>query len=452
MMRFSSKVTRLLASLALAAGVLFSAASAWAIDRVTLKDGRVFEGTIVEVVDGSVWIKVKGDGREREEYFAAAQVEKVERDLPDAAPGEADNPTPAAPGKVDPTAKPTTPTTPTAASGEAGKEAKKDPAIKPGVPRIAVITLGEGGDKDMVGIYMVSSVLKEAIPMLEAEKVTDVVFRINSGGGMLLEIQKLSDVIHNEFKPRFRTVAWIESAISAAAMTGHCIEEIYFMTKGNYGACTGWFGALQAVEGRDLEDVLYMMEKISARGKYDPKIMRAMQIEEPLSASFTDNGDVVWEQTENGQYLLNAKGKILTFTAEQALQFKFSKGTADTIDELARLMGYKEFDVVGVTRPGVAYSISKAEDRQRRFRDQVAEDQKRTNEYFLTYQESIARARALPKEERGKFVGKARGALEQIKRMVRNNPNFALLILNTFPEKFPEWVAQREQELRDLLR
>jgi hypothetical protein len=441
----TSTVGRWIASVLLAAGILFSAASAWAIDRVTLKDGRVVEGAIVEVVDGSVWIKVKSGSGEREEYFVAAQVETIERNVQSATPAEASKPE-----AGEPSAPAVAMASDPSSAGNTPKE--QEPAIKPGVPRIAVITLGEGGDKDMVGVYMAASVLKEAIPLLEAEKVTDVVFRVNSGGGLLLEIQKLSDTIHNDYKPRFRTVAWIESAISAAAMTAHCVEEIYFMTKGNYGACTGWSGALQAMEGRDLEDALYMMERISARGKYHPLIMRAMQIEVPLSASFTEAGDVIWEETENGQHILNPKGRIFTFTADQALQFKFSKGTADTIDDLAKLMGYKEYEIVGVKKPGVSYPISKAEDRQRRFRDQVADDQKRTTEYFLTYQQSVARAQALPKEERGKFVGKARGALDQIKRMVKNNPNFALLILNTLPERFPEWVAAREKELRDLLR
>ncbi|MEO0631245.1 MAG: hypothetical protein AAFY46_11050, partial [Planctomycetota bacterium] len=46
-----------------------------------------------------------------------------------------------------------------------------------------------------------------------------VVIKIKSGGGFGLEVQKISDVIHEEFKPKFQTVAWIESAISAAAMS-----------------------------------------------------------------------------------------------------------------------------------------------------------------------------------------------------------------------------------------
>ncbi len=424
--------------------VLVAAATIFAGDRVTLKDGTVVDGTIVQEIDGSVWINVKDGSREREQFYTSVQVEKIERNVeaegagtpkPETKPGE--KPSASAP----------------AASKGADEGKPADPAVPASnVRRIAVITLGEGGDKDMVGVYMVADVLKRAIPELEKERVTDVVFRVNSGGGMLLEIQKLSDVIHEEYKPRFRVVGWIESAISAAAMTAHCMPEIFFMSKGNYGACTGWFGALQAVEGRDLEEVLYMMERISARGGYDPKIMRAMQIEEPLSATISATGDVTWYQNEEGEIIVNRKGKILTFTADQAKQLGFSKGTADSIDELAKLMGYTEYEVVGAKKPNVAYPVSRAEEMQRRFRSQVAEDQKRTNEYFLTYQESVSRARALPREERPKFVGKARQALEQIKRMVKNNPNFALLMFNLLPEQFPEWVAEREKELRDLLR
>jgi hypothetical protein len=440
---------RIVASVAM---LLAITAAIFAGDRVTLTDGRVVEGTIVQEVDGSVWIKVKEGSREREEFFPAAQVEKIERD---AAGGAADDPNeaPKAPGKPSVGDKPKA-SVPAGTPDEAGGAMTPTDPAEPAsnVRRIAVITLGEGGGKDMVGVYMVAEVLKRAIPELEKERVTDVVFRVNSGGGMLLEIQKLSDVIHEEYRPRFRVVGWIESAISAAAMTAHCIPELFFMSSGNYGACTGWFGALQAVEGRDLEEVLFMMERISARGGYDTKIMRAMQIEVPLSATISPTGDVTWYENEEGEIIVNRTGKILTFTADQALQLGFSKGTADTLDELVKMMGYTEYEIVGAKRPNVAYPVSRAEEMQRRFRSQVAEDQKRTNEYFLTYQESVSRAQGLPREDRPKFVGKARQALDQIKRMVKNNENFALLIFNMLPEQFPQWVAEREKELRDLLR
>ena len=250
MQRTWKALRALVVALTLAAGVMMTPARAMA-DKLHLKDGRTLEGTVSREVEGYVWFKFKVGGLESEQMFKPDEIKSVDRDT-----------------------KPSEP----AAATPAPEEKPAAEASKFGVPRAAIITLGGGGDKDMVGIYMTSEQLKRMIPLLEAEKVDTVVFRINSGGGMLLEIQKLSDVIHNEYKPRFRVAAWIEYAISAAAMTSHAIEEIYFLPQGSYGACTGWFGALTAVKGRELEEVLYMMEKISARGNHDPKIMRSMQI------------------------------------------------------------------------------------------------------------------------------------------------------------------------------
>jgi hypothetical protein len=307
----------------------------------------------------------------------------------------------------------------------------------------------------MVGMYMTAKALHDVIPMLERDKIDIVVFRINSGGGLLLEIQRLSDVIQNEFKPKFTVVAWIESAISAAAMTAHTIEEIYMTPEGNYGACTGFSsggGHWTAVAGRELEEVLFMMENISARGNHDPKIMRAMQIMEPLSCDIDPDGSVRWYQNENGQYLVNPSGRVLTFTSDEAAKFKFSRGTADTLDELAAAMGYSEIQWVGTRKPGILWPVSKAEAYQMEYRNKVQRDERQLKEYWTSYQEGVSIAQGQPKEKRGPWVGKARTALERIKSMVKNNPNFALLTFGRLPSQWDEWVDEREQELKDLMR
>lgn len=414
----------LLLGLALLIGLVLAPARALAQDKLHLKDGRVLEGTVVKEVEGYVWFKIKVGSLESEQMFSPAQISKLERD--------ASKPAEAAPAAA------------------AAEEPATKSAPRPGVPRIAVISLGEGGDKDMVGLFMTAEALKRAIPLLEKDNVTDVVFRIQSGGGALLEIQKLSDVIHNEFKPRFRVVAWIKSAISAAAMTAHCIEDIYFTSDGNYGACTGWYGQLTAVKGRDLEEVLYMMEKISARGKHDPKIMRAMQIMEPLSCTIDENGEVHWYQNLDGEYIVNPKDRILTFNAHDAVKYKFAKGIADDIDTLAKLMGYTEYEIVGKRIPGVTYPVSAAEELQRQFRARTYDDQERTREYLLDYQGAIQLAQAAAPEDRGKFIGRARQALDKIRRMVKNNPNFTLFVFNMTEDQFKQWLEQQEELLREL--
>jgi hypothetical protein len=194
------------------------------------------------------------------------------------------------------------------------------------------------------------------------------------------------------------------------------------------------------------------MEKISARGKHDPQIMRSMQVMDPLSCTIDENGDVHWFQNLDGQYIVNEKERILTFNSQTAEKYKFSKGTAATIEELGKLMGYSEVNWVGKTIPGTPYPVCEAEELQRKFRDQTLEDEKRLREYWDTYQTSRSVAASVPYEDRGKFVARARGALEQIKRMVKNNPNFALFQFGIPPDKFKEWVDEREEELRKLLK
>jgi hypothetical protein len=422
------------AGVAHAGSALFELA---ATDRITLKNGKVVEGTILKELDGYIWIRTRSSGIEREEVLAPTDILRIERGTAPAAPA------------ADATAKPAAEPATTAAPGT---------RISGAAPRAVVLTLG-GPEGDMVGLYMTAKVLQEILPTLEqelgpkGERERIVVFRVTSGGGLGLEVQRISDVIHNEYKPRFRTVAWIQSAISAAAMSAHCMDEIYFTPQGNYGACTGWSGQLQAVKDRGLEEMLFQMEKISARGNHDPRIMRAMQIDDPLSADIDANGDVTWYQNEDGRYVLNRRGYILTFNAQQAREFKFSRGTALTLDELRQAMNLTEVEWIGKPTKGSIWPISRSEEANIRFRKQVKEDEERQNEYFTLYQVAMNLAEQLrgDKDRQSKVIKIARDNLDNIERMVRNNPNFALLI-GLLPDQFKEWMEEQRKRIRDLAR
>jgi hypothetical protein len=407
------------------------ASPALAVDKVTLKDGKVLEGTITREVEGYIWVKYSVAGIEREQMFAPSEVSKIERDAASA---------PA-------TAAPVTAKTDTPAPA----------AHRSGVPKAVVITLGDEVNGDMVGVYMTAHQLEEAIPELEKLLGTDgsgiVVLRIHSGGGLAIEVPKISDVIQNEYKKRWRTVAWIDTAISAAAMSAHCLEEIYFTSQGNYGACTMFSGRLVAAKGRQLEEALAMMEKISARGNHNPLIMRAMQIQQPLSASIDSNGEVHWYgDPTSGDILVNPPHEILTFNAKTAERLKFSRGTADNLEELGHAMGYQEVDWLGKPDPSTAWPVSKVEKEQMEFRKRVHNDEMRTNEYIRDYQMEVGAAQSAPREDRPKFVGRARATLEKIKAMVRNNPNFSFMAYNMTMDEFNDFIEQQEKMLRDLLR
>ncbi len=403
-------------------------------DKIHLKDGRVLEGEILREVEGWIWLKRTVNGVEVTDTIDPKTIASVERSAAAAKPAEEARPAP-----------------------REGDAAARAPGS---APRAAILTL-EG----TVGIQMCAKPLKDAIPLLEKDGVDIVVLKINSGGGLLLEIQRLSDVIQNEYKPRFQTVAWIESAISAAAMTAHTVEDIYFKPNGNYGACTGFRGMLDAMKGRSLEEALFMMEKISARGKHPKEIMRAMQISGEdsvlqelqisgpsgkLSADIDETtGEVRWYQDHTGKHILNPKTgefKILTFNAPEAVKFKFARGIAETPDELARQMGYNEIEWVGKPNNFYGYPVSEAEELQLKWRRMADDAEINFGVYYNDYVRNVQVAQGIgDKLERGPWINKARTALNRLRKLAGDQPN--LRILQGLSE---DWFERQDEFLRRL--
>ncbi len=388
-------------------------------DIVKLKDGRELKGTIVKEQNGYIWLDL-GVGPEM--FISPADIEEIVRD--------SDEPIP---------------------SGDEGfavkteDEKEKSWERVPGVTRAAIIT-AEG----MVGMQFAAKPLREAIPLLEEEGVDLVVFKVNSGGGLGLEIQRLSDLLQNEYKPKFQIVGWIESAISAAAMTAITIEELYFMPKGNFGACTGWSGQLVAVEGRGLEEYLYKMEQISARGNKDPQIMKSMQINIPLSYDLDEaTGEVKFYQDTTGEHILNKGDYILTLDAIQAEESKFSAGTASTVQELQALLEKSVGEIVWVGEEveGIPYPVSLAEKHQREYREEVDYQDTRLGEVITKYRMELGNAQSVGVNQRGGFLKRAESYLARIKRMVDINPNLGLMQNLT-----DDWFRQQEEIIRNLRR
>lgn len=399
--------------------------AASARDIVILKDGRQVEGDIVREIDGNLWMITYVGDIKKQEFFAATAVKEIQRD---------------------------------AAVDVSEQEEKKDTkaGMNSGVPKGMVITL-EG----MVGVEMAAHKLEELIPQIEEEIGENgiLVLKINSGGGFLAEIPLLSETIEYKLKPKFEVVGWIESAISAAAMTGITLERLYFMPEGNLGAATGWFGNLTAVRGRGLEEANYLMEQISARGKRDYKIMSAMQgspdEKRPLSCTVDPaTGNVTWYTSEDdGEILVNRGGEVLTFNSVVAEQVRFSEGIARDVNELTREMGYEEIDWVGEWEPGMVHPISKAERDNRRWRDFIDSNKGGLSIVARKYILYLGAAQGAQGEDRAILVGKARGFLRQIKGYADKSPKLVTVTpeLGIPWDFFDEWYEGQQRYLRDLI-
>lgn len=444
-MRVNRNFKNLLSAMAMGVALLGASVNALA-DKLYLKDGRVLDGTLVKQDAAFIVFNVNG----KEEIFDASEVKKVEK---------TDAAKPAAPATVAPTA--TTPATEPAKAAAPAAEPKKNAddakTVTGKATKVAIINFGPpqrwknennlGGVDSLVGGPISVKSWLDILPMLEKAKTDVVVVRVNSGGGMNTECKKFQDMYRDVYKKKFRCVAWIESAISAAAMSPWVFSEFYMLPEGNIGACTAFYGAsFKAMSGLQLEQLFEQMRQASAEGGHDPLIMRAMEIQMPLSANVDDNGKVTFfADATSGSILVNPPGRVLTLNSEMAVKIKFAQGIASTKEELVKVMGLKEVEFV-------------ADDASKYMDDYMLKAHRATKYFIEVAQQYISArdaARALAQSGRdprfGVELGKARQALAEMRRQVGINPNFPDMLGEAVGESLDSgWFAEQEALLKQL--
>lgn len=461
------------------------AAMAAPVDRVTRTDGTVVVGRIVSETRELIVVEVTVDGRTERRFIRVADVRSVERNVEDTRPSEPQRQPepekPADPGSPRPATPPTPPTPPSepapaqpatrlgAPGAQAGGAATAADDRRPfpermaslplsGRPaRVAILNFGmpsndrtfrrtgevQGEMQDTVGTYIAATYFNEAIPLLERANVDAVVIRINSGGGMLLEMTRLQEFFIEQLKPRFRTVGWVEWAGSAAAMAPWVLSEFYMMTNGAIGGNVGFSGGGVAMRGLSLEGVLHLMERASAEAGRSFRLMRSMQMQEPLTININPDGSVTFLNDMTGEVVLNRAAlregeanRVLTMTTDQAVITGFAQGVADTIPELMRAMGYQEYEIVAVDATELVNNRMRETQRL----------EERLNEMRIRYQLALQDATQQPdRSRRMADLGRAASLLNELERAVSINPNLGLMNGMT-----PEWFEQQREIIRRL--
>jgi membrane-bound ClpP family serine protease len=173
-----------------------------------------------------------------------------------------------------------------------------------------------------------------------------IVLEVDSPGGLVLEILEISKTLA-EVRKRHRVVAWVKKAISAAAVTSMHCDEIYFRTVGSLGAAMMIAGR-DSVYGEALDGFRDKIGPVVEEAGRPRAIFEAMVL---AKAVLTYTKDPVTGKVEFHDRITGLPGEVvlsddkdnLTFTASQALDCGFSGGTADSNEELAKLLDLPEW-------------------------------------------------------------------------------------------------------------
>jgi len=173
-----------------------------------------------------------------------------------------------------------------------------------------------------------------------------IVLDIDSPGGLVTEIFEISKSL-GEIRKRHRVVAWVREAISAAACTSMHCDEIYFRTVGTLGASTMIAGA-NTVYGPQLDAFKNEIGAVIEQNGRPRMVFEAMVLAKAVLTYTKDpvTGKVTWHDKitgEPGEVVLSDSKDNLVFKASNALDSGFSKGTADTEEELGKLLGLPEW-------------------------------------------------------------------------------------------------------------
>ena len=153
-----------------------------------------------------------------------------------------------------------------------------------------------------------------------------IILHMNTYGGTAIHADSISTLILNTETPVFVFID--NNAASAGALISIACDSIYMRAGANIGAAT-----VVDQEGHVLPDKYQsymrsmMRSTAEAKGR-DPQIAEAM-----VDASIFVKG-------------VSDTGKVLTFTAEEAIENQFCEGKAESVDQLLKNIGINKYELI----------------------------------------------------------------------------------------------------------
>jgi hypothetical protein len=236
---------------------------------------------------------------------------------------------------------------------------------------------------------------------------------------LLSDYRELVRMLQDDISPDIRQVVWVEDSYGMSTMIALAWEEVYMKPRARLGGIRRLIVPREQLQDEDVREkmisatigmVAGLLERNMNLVQYANILAEAMcRPERQLSASWRGR-EVIWRLDTRGEYVVNSSKELpAEFRAKHAEDFGISKGTAESLDDLALLLGYREYRVLEGESHRV---ISRHVDGWRR-------EWRNTQRWFREYQEARRWAQG---DQAAQWLGQAADRIRRIISAMRNYP------------------------------
>jgi len=263
-----------------------------------------------------------------------------------------------------------------------------------------------------------------------------IILQVNTNGGLVLEAELIDETIQ-DLQKRHRVIAWIKKAISAGCSLAMACSEIYFMTEGTAGSVTTVRGTASVSEEEAMPGIEALVETAKRNG-YSEHVARSMKLNKYMCSYDKDpvTGDVTWYGDLSGEYILSDDKSNLCFNSSNALHCGFSKGTADTPEQLAKLLDLPEWREISTYGRKIAKDW---QDTANRATEEIQKLMARRG-YWGTSGDAVER------------IGKLIRIDEELLRWIDRAPNIAIYNFGLDKEQIQREIVELRKRLADIQR
>ncbi|MHC4220136.1 MAG: hypothetical protein ACYSU7_16955, partial [Planctomycetota bacterium] len=327
-------------------------------DILFMVDGRELHGQIISESTQEVVFQMieKSLGLNSRMTLRLSEIARIERDVPVESAPAAD---------VKRTRGPTSRPADDKPTERYGRARPTDDNLD--LPTIYVVPM-----RGQMGTDIHKSIYEDVVKDIKAIKPDVIVFELNSkdfpdlmipqvedprdtrGVLMFEEYRELVNMFQDELADT-RQVMWIKDSVGFSSMIALAWEELYMTPEARLAGLRSVIDTTGADKWSDADVRAKMSAAISAfvkafleYGGYGMELADAMLWPETVLSATFKGREVVWSPTGVGEYIVDSDDEMTVgFKSKIAEDLLISDGTVEDIDDLAFLLGYREYREVG---------------------------------------------------------------------------------------------------------